>query len=187
MLDIIERHSRRVNGIIENVLDLSRRRAAHSDLIDVSHWLSAFRDEYLQTQNNEHQSPAHIELRAETNLPPARFDVSQIEQVMVNLCDNGLRYSEQASGERRVELYTGATADGERTYVDVHDFGPGIPQEQRVSVFEPFFTTDKSGTGLGLYLARELCEANQAHLSLMDDNQPGCCFRITFAHHGRMI
>ncbi len=187
MLDIIQRHSRRVNGIIENVLDLSRRRAANSDLVDVSHWLSAFRDEYLQTQDNEHQKPAHIALRMETNLPQARFDVSQIEQVMVNLCDNGLRYSEQATGERRIELHAGATTDGERTYVDVRDFGPGIAPEHRVSVFEPFFTTDKSGTGLGLYLARELCEANQAHLSLVDDNQPGCCFRITFAHHGRMI
>ncbi|NMT65523.1 sensor histidine kinase [Marinobacter orientalis] len=187
MLDIIERHSRRVNGIIENVLDLSRRRAAHSDLIDIGDWLSAFRDDYLQTQNNEHQKPARIELRTDTNLPQGRFDVSQIEQVMVNLCDNGLRYSEQATGARRIELYAGATADGERAFVDVRDFGPGIAPEHRVSVFEPFFTTDKSGTGLGLYLARELCEANQAHLSLVDDNQPGCCFRITFAHHGRMI
>ncbi|MEP1213608.1 MAG: ATP-binding protein [Marinobacter sp.] len=187
MLDIIERHSRRVNGIIENVLDLSRRRAANSDLVDVNHWLSAFRDDYLQTQDNDHQGAADIGLRAEANLPQARFDVSQIEQVMVNLCDNGLRYSEQATGQRRIELYAGATADGERSYVDVRDFGPGIAPEHRVSVFEPFFTTDKSGTGLGLYLARELCEANQAHLSLVDNNQSGCCFRITFAHHGRMI
>jgi two-component system sensor histidine kinase PilS (NtrC family) len=187
MLDIIERHSRRVNGIIENVLDLSRRRAANSDLIDIGQWLSAFRDDYLQTQDTEHQKPAHIELRTETNLPQARFDVSQIEQVMVNLCDNGLRYSEQNTGERKIELNAGATADGERAYVDVRDFGPGIAPEHRVSVFEPFFTTEKSGTGLGLYLARELCEANQAHLSLVDDKRLGCCFRITFAHHGRMI
>jgi len=187
MLDIIQRHSRRVNGIIENVLDLSRRRAANTDLIDIGQWLSAFRDDYLQTQDNEHRKSADITLRADPDVPQARFDVSQIEQVMVNLCDNGLRYSEQATGERRIELYAGATADGERAYVDVRDFGPGIAPEHRVSVFEPFFTTDKSGTGLGLYLARELCEANQAHLSLVDDNQPGCCFRITFAHHGRMI
>lgn len=187
MLDIIERHSRRVNGIIENVLDLSRRRTANTDLVDIGQWLSAFRDDYLQTQDNEHQRPADIILRTDRDLPPARFDASQIEQVMVNLCDNGLRYSELASGKRRIELYAGATSDGERAYVDVRDFGPGIAPEHRVSVFEPFFTTDKSGTGLGLYLARELCEANQAHLSLVDDNQPGCCFRITFAHHGRMI
>ncbi len=187
MLDIIRRHSRRVNGIIENVLDLSRRRVASSELLDVAVWLREFRDEYLQTQDNEHQPPTEIKLNLDATIPPARFDKSQIEQVLVNLCDNGLRYSEQQTGKRTIELHGGPSADGERAYLDVRDFGPGIPPEQQSSVFEPFFTTDKSGTGLGLYLARELCEANQAHLSLVEDDKPGCCFRITFAHPGRMI
>ncbi|AOY88784.1 histidine kinase [Marinobacter salinus] len=186
MLDIIRRHSRRVNGIIENVLDLSRRRAASADLVEMTPWLEEFRADFLQTQE-EGSTPPHIDLQVDPAVPPARFDKSQIEQVMVNLCDNALRYSEQQTGERKVELHAGATADGERAYLDVRDFGPGISSEYRSSVFEPFFTTDKRGTGLGLYLARELCEANQAHLSLVDNDQPGCCFRITFAHPGRMI
>ena len=186
MLDIIRRHSRRVNGIVENVLDLSRRRAANTDLIEVRPWLEEFRADYLQTQEGE-AADAIIDLALEQDLPPARFDKSQIEQVMVNLCDNGLRYSHQQTGERRITLHAGATVDGERAYVEVQDVGPGIAKEHRGSVFEPFFTTDKSGTGLGLYLARELCEANQAHLSLVEDHQPGCRFRITFAHPGRLI
>ncbi|MGC8121929.1 ATP-binding protein [Marinobacter sp. VGCF2001] len=185
MLDIIRRHSRRVNGIIENVLDLSRRRAANSELIDVGEWLQEFQHDFLQTVEGE-DAPT-IELVLEAPLPQARFDKSQIEQVMVNLCDNGLRYSKQQTGQNQIQLIAGATEDRERAYVDVRDFGPGIGAEHRQSVFEPFFTTDKSGTGLGLYLARELCEANQAHLSLVDDEQPGCRFRITFAHPGRMI
>ncbi|MEX2475644.1 PAS domain-containing sensor histidine kinase [Marinobacter sp.] len=187
MLDIIQRHSRRVNGIIENVLDLSRRRVASSEPINVGQWLREFRDEYLQTQTSDNQVAAEIELKLEPDLPSARFDKSQIEQVLVNLCDNGLRYSEYNSGKRFVELHAGVTPDGERAYLDVRDIGPGIAEDQRTSVFEPFFTTDKRGTGLGLYLARELCEANQAHLSLVEDDNPGCCFRITFAHPGRMI
>ncbi|MEP4261500.1 MAG: ATP-binding protein [Rhizobiaceae bacterium] len=185
MLDIIRRHSRRVNGIVENVLDLSRRRTANADLIDVSGWLKEFKADYLQTQDESARSV--IDLSLAPNIPPARFDKSQIEQVMVNLCDNGLRYSQQQTGQRRIEIRAGATVDGERAYLDVRDTGPGISQEHQGSVFEPFFTTDKSGTGLGLYLARELCEANQAHLSMVNDNQPGCCFRITFAHPGRLI
>ena len=185
MLDIIRRHSRRVNGIIENVLDLSRRRTANSEVVDIHAWLTEFRNDFQHTQDEN--TPADIELIAPGNIPPARFDKSQIEQVMVNLCDNGLRYSKQQTGKNRIQLLAGATADGERAYVDVRDFGPGIAPEYRNSVFEPFFTTDKSGTGLGLYLARELCEANQAHLSLVEDDQPGCRFRITFAHPGRMI
>jgi len=185
MLDIIRRHSKRVNGIIENVLDLSRRRAANSEQVDVRDWLFEFTQDFQQTRDDG--SKAIIELLADDAVPPARFDKSQIEQVMVNLCDNGLRYSKQQTGQNRIQLTVGATADGERAYVDVRDYGPGITPEHRHSVFEPFFTTDKSGTGLGLYLARELCEANQAHLSLVEDEQPGCRFRITFAHPGRMI
>ncbi|MGP9833702.1 sensor histidine kinase [Marinobacter sp. NSM] len=185
MLDIIRRHSNRVNGIIENVLDLSRRRAANSEQVDLRDWLTEFTRDFQQTRDDG--SKAIIELQADDAVPPARFDKSQIEQVMVNLCDNGLRYSKQQTGQNRIQLAVGATADGERAYVDVRDFGPGITSEHRHSVFEPFFTTDKSGTGLGLYLARELCEANQAHLSLVEDEQPGCRFRITFAHPGRMI
>ncbi|MDI9246790.1 ATP-binding protein [Marinobacter sp. CHS3-4] len=187
MLDIIQRHSRRVNGIIENVLDLSRRRAASSDLVQIDTWLKAFRDDYLQTLDKNDNHPAEIILEIEENLPSARFDVSQIEQVLVNLCDNGLRYSEENTGEPKIQLHAGATADGERAFIDVQDFGVGIAAEYRASIFEPFFTTDKGGTGLGLYLARELCESNQAHLSLVDNKKTGCCFRITFAHHGRMI
>jgi len=187
MLDIIQRHSRRVNGIIENVLDLSRRREASSDLVQIDDWLQAFRDDYLQSLDGEPGTPPAINLKIAAKLPQARFDSSQLEQVLVNLCDNGLRYSLEHTGQRTIELHAGATADGERTYIDVRDFGIGIAPENSASIFEPFFTTDKSGTGLGLYLARELCESNQAHLSLVDNKKPGCCFRITFAHHGRMI
>lgn len=187
MLDIIQRHSRRVNGIIENVLDLSRRREASSDLVQVDQWLRSFRDDYLQTLERANDNPPVITLQIEDPLPQARFDVSQMEQVLVNLCDNGLRYSLESTGQPKIELCAGASADGERAYIDVRDFGRGITQDNRASIFEPFFTTDKSGTGLGLYLARELCESNQAHLSLVDNKNPGCCFRITFAHHGRMI
>lgn len=185
MLDIIRRHSRRVNTIVENVLDLSRRRAANADLIDLGDWLKQFRADFLQTQDDA--DTTFIDLAVDAYTPPARFDQSQVEQVMVNLCDNGLRYSFQHTGERRIRVHAGATVDGERAYVDVRDFGPGIANEHHGSVFEPFFTTDKGGTGLGLYLARELCESNQAHLSLVKDGQPGCCFRITFAHPGRLI
>ncbi|MGM0954239.1 MAG: sensor histidine kinase [Pseudomonadota bacterium] len=185
MLDIIHRHSGRVNGIIENVLDLSRRRPANATLVNIAEWLNEFRADFQQTRDEG--TPAIIELQADDRIPPARFDKSQIEQVMVNLCDNGLRYSKERTGENRIQLKAGTTADGERAYVDVRDFGPGIKSEHRASIFEPFFTTEHTGNGLGLYLARELCEANQAHLSLVEDNRQGCRFRITFAHPGRMI
>lgn len=187
MLDIVQRHSRRVNGIIENVLDLSRRRQADAELVDLPRWLEDFIQDYQQARGHQDGEPARIDLETVSTIPAARFDRSQIEQVLTNLGDNGLRYSQEQTGSPRLTLRVGATADGERAYIDIQDYGPGISEENRASVFEPFFTTDKSGTGLGLYLARELCETNQAHLALLKQDGPGCCFRITFAPSGRLI
>jgi two-component system sensor histidine kinase PilS (NtrC family) len=186
MLAIIHRHSKRVNAIIEDVLGASRRETSAAEPIDLKPWLEQFRDDFLQTHNQ--YKPLLINLQIQPGAhPTARFDTSQLEQVLINLCDNGLRYSQLHSGEARIKILTGVAADGARAFIDIQDNGPGITKENTASIFQPFFTTDKSGTGLGLYLAKELCEANQAHLSLINTKQPGCCFRIMFAHPGRMI
>ena len=186
MLAIIHRHSKRVNAIIENVLGVSRRETPAAEPIDLQPWLEQFRDDFLQT-HSQHE-PVLIRLEVQPGAhPTARFDTSQLEQILINLCDNGLRYSQWHSGEAKIEILTGIAADGARAYIDIKDYGPGIAKENTSSVFEPFFTTDKSGTGLGLYLAKELCEANQAHLSLINTERPGCCFRVMFAPPGRVI
>lgn len=187
MLQIIQRHSRRANGIIENILDLSRRQAPNSELVAVADWLSTFVQDYQQSLPHGKRPTPEITLSVTENLPLAKFDRSQIEQVLINLCDNGLYYNMQQTGRATLAMTTGITPDGERAFIDIRDNGPGIKTEHHTSIFEPFFTTGQSGIGLGLYLAQELCEANQAHLSLLEDPQPGCCFRITFAHHGRLI
>jgi len=165
---------------------VSRRETSAAEPIDLQPWLEQFRDDFLQT-HSQHE-PVLIRLQTQPGVQPtARFDTSQLEQILINLCDNGLRYSKLHCGEAKIEIVTGIAADGARAYIDIKDYGPGIAKENTSSVFEPFFTTDKSGTGLGLYLAKELCEANQAHLSLINTEQPRCCFRIMFAHPGRII
>ena len=69
-----------------------------------------------------------------------------------------------------------------KPYLDVIDQGPGMTEEVASQLFEPFFTTDADGSGLGLYISRELCEANQASLILDKNTSKGCRFRIHFAH-----
>jgi two-component system sensor histidine kinase PilS (NtrC family) len=81
-----------------------------------------------------------------------------------------------------LELNAGIKKESQRAYIDIIDSGPGIKEEAVDHLFEPFFTTDSQGTGLGLYIARELCEANQAALSLHSNSNSGCCFRIHFPH-----
>jgi two-component system sensor histidine kinase PilS (NtrC family) len=72
-------------------------------------------------------------------------------------------------------------AEDGRVMLDVQDDGPGISAEHQGKLFEPFFTTAPDGTGLGLYIAKELCEANGALLEYHAvDERAGACFRITF-------
>jgi len=95
-----------------------------------------------------------------------------------NLCRNALRHGSGSPGS--VRLVVGD--ERRRAVLDVLDDGPGISAEQQGKLFEPFFTTAGDGTGLGLYIARELCEANGALLEYREDQRSaGACFRITFA------
>jgi two-component system sensor histidine kinase PilS (NtrC family) len=108
-----------------------------------------------------------------------RMDPSQLQQVLWNLCDNAIRYSR---GTPLVELRGGIRDQTQRPYLDVIDHGPGMSAEVAEHLFEPFMTTEMNGSGLGLYIARELCEANQAALSLHRNSVDGCQFRISFPY-----
>ena len=114
-----------------------------------------------------------------------RFDPDQLYQVINNMVSNGLYYSLK-NNEHSVKIVVGVDTFNGLPYVEVYDFGPGVDIEQQKNLFEPFYTTEKTGTGLGLYLSRELCEANQAHLDYLPQEQ-GACFRITFSHPNRFI
>jgi len=189
MTDIIERHSIRVNNIIENVLELSRRDQPKYEEIDLNSWLQKIVHSYIES----HQPSPQITLKESGAAPVARFDSSQMEQVLINLIENGLRYSAKQSGSEVLHIVSGFSKISQQAYVDIIDWGPGISDEKKSQLFEPFFTTEIKGTGLGLYLSRELCEANQAQLNLHtipDTNKKrpqGCCFRINFAHYKRII
>lgn len=181
LLEIIEQHCRRVNAIIENVLSVSRRRPTVPQTFELEEWLLQFRNDYLGPLNNQDE----IEL-----VPPepgllVRFDPDQLHQVLSNLVMNGLRYSRKTGNRSWVRLEAGRTEAIGLPYVDVIDAGPGVAEDQRHHLFEPFFTTEAQGTGLGLYLSREICEANQARLDYIP-RDAGACFRITFAHPDRL-
>jgi two-component system sensor histidine kinase PilS (NtrC family) len=107
------------------------------------------------------------------------IDPSQLHQIMWNLCENAIRYSKS---NPLIELYCGVRAETDRSYIDIIDHGCGIPDEVVDQLFEPFFTTEAKGSGLGLYIARELCEASRATLNLQSNDSGGCIFRINFTH-----
>ena len=180
LTDIIVSHCQRMNGVVENVLELSRRAPPQPKRINMQDWLTefsaTFREAVPEAELTVDVEPAHTEIR---------IDASQLSQALTNLVQNGARYSESHTGTASVTLRGGMNSRVERPFLDILDRGPGVPEEQRERLFEPFFTTEGTGTGLGLYLAQELCEANRAQLTYVP-SQDGACFRITFSHPDRI-
>ncbi|GAB1264608.1 sensor histidine kinase [Aurantivibrio infirmus] len=178
---IIQNHSRRVNHIIENVLQLSSRQAARPETIDLVIWVNEFLEVYKQSKN------ANILIECNSDTIKTRIDPSQLQQVLTNLCDNGLRYSLERTGEETLSIQAGIDLDSELPYIEVVDDGAGVPDQDVAQIFEPFFTTETTGSGLGLYISREICEANQATLDYKRTDKYKSCFRITFAHPDRIF
>lgn len=178
LTEIIRDHSQRMNAIVENVLQLSRRQRARPEDLALKPWLEEF---VLDFRRTHHIGADHIHIEIVPADTQVRMDPSQFHQIVWNLCHNGLRYSLARLGVPRLELRGGIGADALNPYLDIIDFGHGVPPEAEAHLFEPFFTTENTGTGLGLYLSRELCESNQARLHYIAMPGAGSCFRITFA------
>ena len=175
---IIRDNAERMNAIIEDVLELGRGKPAEPESVVLAPWLNGFVADFVTTNDS---AEGAITVSVEPADLEVRFDPNQLRQVVWNLCENGLRHS---NGGSALELNAGLGEQTRRPFLEVQDYGEGIPVEVEEQIFEPFYTTRVDGTGLGLYLARELCEGNQASLNLMRGQQGGR-FRITFPHAGR--
>lgn len=167
---IIEDHVRRLNGLVEDVLSLNRRDRLRREQVDLEEFLPAFVQQFSQ---REAVGPGVVEM----HLPPEAavcMDRGHLEQILWNLMRNAWRYCSRQPGSIRILVETGPV----RTEIEVGNDGPPITLEVRTHLFEPFYTTDKQGTGLGLYIARELAEANRAELRYVEA-QTGARFRLT--------
>ena len=110
-----------------------------------------------------------------------RVDASQLHQVVWNLCDNVLRHALTGAPDAPIEIRYGRLGPGLRPYLEVADRGPGVGAENLERIFEPFFTSGHGGSGLGLFLARELAQTNGATLLYEPRVGGGSIFRLVFA------
>lgn len=179
LVDIVLNHSKRINSIIENVLQLSRRTPPNPRRIDLGVWLRDFIEQYREGCSEEADIEIHEIIPVEITV-----DSDQLSQVLTNLLDNALRYSKKATGLASAKLVVD-TNSKQLAQLDVIDEGAGIDARDQEKVFEPFFTTETKGNGLGLYIARELCEINQARLHYLRTHTGKSCFRISFSHPDR--
>lgn len=185
MIEIILNHCKRVNSIIEHVLDVSRHKEVTPSRIELKSWLEKFIATYTET----HENCDAVNLQSLLDEVLIKVIPSQLEQVLTNLLDNGLRYSKRATGKAEIDIEIGVTLDNEdvQPFLRVTDKGPALNAQAQAQLFEPFHTTESGGTGLGLYISKELCEANQAHLAYSASDAGTSCFTIYFSDPERIV
>ncbi len=182
LTEIMQDNSRRVSGIIDNILQLSRREAPRPEKLLLDGWTRRFREEFCDTLQLPRQQ---LTIDASSEDVELRIDGSQLHQIFWNLCQNSVTHALPHAGTAPIELRYGRLGGVGRPYLQVADRGPGIPQADAERIFEPFFTRAAHGTGLGLFLARELSQANGATLLYETREGGGSIFRIVFSDPSR--
>lgn len=176
---IINTQTKRLNNIVENVLQLSRQQRGTPENIQLYPWLLQFREECAATYNLHY---SQIQIQINPGNIYILFDSNQLHQVMWNLCTNAINHTNRAHSEILINIEGAIDEQNERPYLDVSDNGPGIDTDIQTLIFDPFFTTSREGTGLGLYITKEVIESNRAKIRRTSPPGGGARFRIFFQH-----
>ncbi len=177
LTQIIRTNALRVSGIIENVQRLARREAARLERLSLRPWAEEFQAEFCETMQ---WPPARLRLDGDGSDLEVRVDPDQLRQILWNLCDNALKHATTGHADGSVEIRYGRMVPNARPFLEVADRGPGVAAEHAERIFEPFFSGGR-GTGLGLFLARELAQTNGATLLYEARAGGGSIFRLVFA------
>jgi two-component system sensor histidine kinase PilS (NtrC family) len=178
LTSIITSNATRVSTIIDNVLQLSRRDSTRQERLEINSWLTEFLGEFRQTLQVDAQV---LQLHPTETETEVRVDPTHLHQLMWNLCENAWRYGRLPQIPPNIEVRSGRMPVSERPFVEVADRGPGITAGDAERIFEPFFTAGEGGTGLGLFIARELAQCNRAILVYEPRGGGGSIFRVVFA------
>lgn len=175
--EIIQNHSVRMNTIVENILQLSRRENPKPKIIELKVWTEDFITEFCTTEKLD-RDQITIDIHPENTM--IQMDASHLQQILWNLCINAIKYGHKTGEPINITIRGGITEESRGPFLDIIDQGDGVAHEFIDQIFEPFFTTDSEGTGLGLYITKEMCECNKARISYHVIPTGGSCFRISF-------
>jgi len=184
LTEIIRTNGDRVRQIIENVMSMARRESSQPERLVLGPWLNGFRDEFSATMQI---APERLAISSLLGDVEVQVDPSQLRQIVWNLCENAVKYGAREPATDTIELRIGRLASTARPFLEVADRGPGIAAQHRERIFEPFFTGNERGTGLGLFLARELAQTNGATLLYEPRTSGGSLFRIVFRDPERWV
>jgi two-component system sensor histidine kinase PilS (NtrC family) len=184
LTEIVRTNGDRVRQIIENVMSMARRENSRPERLMLTSWLMSFREEFSATMQIKPERLAISSLLADVEI---QVDPSQLRQIVWNLCENAVKYGSSEPESEVIELRVGRMASTARPFLEVADRGPGIAVQHREKIFEPFFTGNERGTGLGLFLARELAQTNGATLLYEPRTSGGSLFRLVFRDPERWV
>ena len=184
LTEIVRQNGDRVRQIIENVMSMARRENSRPERVVLANWLAGFRDEFCATMQIP---PARLAISSLLGDVEVQVDPSQLRQIVWNLCENAVKYGVAEDQPDTIELRVGRLASTARPFLEVADRGPGIAAQHRERIFEPFFTGNEQGTGLGLFLSRELAQTNGATLIYEPRTSGGSLFRIVFRDPERWV
>jgi two-component system sensor histidine kinase PilS (NtrC family) len=171
LIRIIHDNARRLDRMVHDVLELNRRDRVQSESVRLAAFVSAFVAEFAPSEGLP-DGGVVLDLQAD---PVVECDRVHLNQILWNLVRNAWRHSHGGPGSVRIAVQR----SGGRVELHVVDDGPGVPRDLQPQLFEPFFTTFSAGTGLGLYIARELAAANRATLEYIDHGA-GADFRLAW-------
>jgi two-component system sensor histidine kinase PilS (NtrC family) len=184
LTEIIRTNGDRVRQIIENVMSMARRENSRPQRLVLATWLAGFREEFCATMQIGPHRLALSALLGDVEVP---VDPSQLRQILWNLCENAVKYGSKDPATDTIELRAGRLASTARPFLEIADRGPGIAPQHRERIFEPFFTGSERGTGLGLFLSRELAQTNGATLLYEPRTSGGSLFRLVFRDPERWV
>ncbi len=174
---IIITHTQRLNGVVNNVLQLSRKPAHKPEIINLKSWLDQFKREFCPSHGMNAQQ---IEIKVMPESIAILFDPDQLYQIFWNLCANAVNHSGLDSSQLSIKLHASIAEQTQQPVIDIIDNGQGIAEDIEAHIFEPFYTTSGEGTGLGLYIIKEMAENNRAKIKHIARPDNGSCFRIYF-------
>jgi len=180
LCDILVNNSDRVSDIIDNVTEVSRRAAPNPERLTMNEWLPRYLEEYKQQLTET----VALTLDVTEQAASVHIDPNHLKRVLSNLLDNALRHSKQDSGESAAAIRLSVDDHQGQVHMDIVDFGRGVTEHHIGRLFEPFFTTSTEGSGLGLYLCKELCEINGAGLFYHRTPADESAFRLSFKQEG---
>lgn len=184
LVDVVLRHSTRVDKLVRDILQLSRQKTPQIEISNI--YKNCLLSKTQLEESKQFDNPS-IEIDSSAQSVCAPFDSSQLQQVLTNLLENALRHSELKTAAPWAAIKFDYQQDMDLAMLKIYDRGSGVSSENRNKIFEPFFTTENQGTGLGLYIARELCEINFATLSYVYRGPSEHYFQIVFSDPAKQL